>query len=156
MANGTAENSLRYLSSKEAMPLASGLGFLLALLGLLPSSAAAPVATTAPAPAPEAAPPARLFDSRIRSLHRRAMITCQWFLTALSVRPGNSLAMTAQRLPWTRWEARSSSSSSSEKGLRLILGSSWLNHRSLQLFPEKIQFFILIRLLYSSSITLAS
>uniref|UniRef100_A0A0A9DD18 Uncharacterized protein n=1 Tax=Arundo donax TaxID=35708 RepID=A0A0A9DD18_ARUDO len=52
------------------------------------------------------------------------MITCQWFFTALSVRPGKSLAMTAHRLPWTRCEARSSSSSSSEKGFRLILGSS--------------------------------
>jgi hypothetical protein len=92
------------------MLLASGLGFL-AFLGLLSSS-------TAPAVPP------RLFDSLIRSLHRRAMITCQWFLTALSVRPGKSLAMTAHRLPWTRWEARSSSSSSSEKALRLILGSS--------------------------------
>ena len=115
MAKGTA-NSLRYLPSKEAMLLESVLGFL-AFLGLLFSSSAAP---------PVAAPGApRLFDDiLILSLHRRAMITCQWFFTALSVRPGKSLAMTAHLLPWTRCEARSSSSSSSEKGLRLILGSS--------------------------------
>uniref|UniRef100_A0A0A9DBG6 Uncharacterized protein n=1 Tax=Arundo donax TaxID=35708 RepID=A0A0A9DBG6_ARUDO len=115
MANGTT-NSLRYLSSKEAMLFASGLGFL-AFLGL--SSASTP--SVAPTAAP---PPRRLLDSLIRSLHRRAMITCQWFFTALSVRPGKSLAMTAHRFPWTRCEARRSTSSSSEKGLRLILGSS--------------------------------
>ena len=114
MSKGTA-NSLRYLSTKDAMLLESVLGFL-AFLGLFSSSAAPPVA------APGAP---RLFDDiLIRSLHRRAMITCQWFFTALSVRPGKSLAMTAHLLPWTRCEARSSSSSSSEKGLRLILGSS--------------------------------
>lgn len=126
MANGPT-NSLRYLSSKEAMLFASGLGFL-AFLGL--SFSMVPAAAPAVAVAPH------LFDILIRSLHRRAMITCQWFFTALSVRPGKSLAITAHRFPWTRCEARSSSSSSSEKGLRLILGSSWLNHLSLQLFPE--------------------
>ena len=114
MAKGTA-NSLRYLPSKEAMLLESVLGFL-AFLGLLFSSSAAPPVAALGAP--------RLLDILIRSLHRRAMITCQWFFTALSVRPGKSLAMTAHLLPWTRCEARSSSSSSSEKGLRLILGSS--------------------------------
>lgn len=72
------------------------------------------------------------------SLHRRAIITCQWFFTALSVRPGKSLAMVAHLFPCTRWEARRRSSSSSVKGLLLILGSNWLNHLNLQLFPASI------------------
>lgn len=71
-----------------------------------------------------------------------AIITCQWFFTALSVRPGNSRAMRAHLFPCMWWAARSLSSSSSVNGLRLILGSSWLNHLSLQLFPARqILFF---------------
>lgn len=72
------------------------------------------------------------------SLHCRALITCQWFFTALSVRPGKSLAMVAHLFPCTRWEARRRSSSSSVKGFLLILGSNWLNHLNLQLFPDSI------------------
>ena len=75
------------------------------------------------------------------SLHLLAMITCQWFFTALSVRPGNCFAITAHLLPWIRWQARSLSSSSSVKGLLLILGSNWLNHLNLQLFPDLIYNF---------------
>jgi len=70
------------------------------------------------------------------SLDLRAMMTCQWFLTALSVRPGNSLAIMAHLFPWTLWDAISLSSSSSVNGLLLIRGSNWLNHLSRQLFPE--------------------
>jgi hypothetical protein len=44
-------------------------------------------------------------------------------------------------LPWIRWQARSLSSSSSVKGLLLILGSNWLNHLNLQLFPDLIYNF---------------
>jgi len=68
---------------------------------------------------------------------RRAMMTCQWFLTALSVLPGKSLAMMDHLFPWIRWAAKSLSSSSSVKGFRLILGSNWLNHLNLQLLPER-------------------
>lgn len=67
-----------------------------------------------------------------------AIITCQWFFTALSVRPGKCLAITAHLLPWIRWEVIRRSSSSSVKGFLFILGSNWLNHLSLQLFPNKI------------------
>lgn len=67
-----------------------------------------------------------------------AMITCQWFFTALSVRPGKSLAIIAHLLPYTLWAANSLSSSSSVNARRLILGSSWLNHLNLQLFPVTI------------------
>ena len=83
----------------------------------------------------EAAELAALARSLERSRLRRAMTTCQWFLTALSVRPGKWRAMSAHLLPWARWALSSRSSSSSVKGRLLIRGSSWLNHRSRQLLP---------------------
>lgn len=69
------------------------------------------------------------------SLCLLAMITCQWFFTALSVLPGKSLAIMAHLLPYILCAVKSLSSSSSEKDLLFILGSSWLNHLNLQLFP---------------------
>jgi len=63
------------------------------------------------------------------------IITCQWFFTALSVLPGNSLAIIAHLLPYILWALKSLSSSSSQKLFLLILGSNWLNHLNLQLFP---------------------
>lgn len=78
---------------------------------------------------------AALARSLDRSRLRRAMTTCQWFLTALSVRPGKWRAIRAHLLPWARWAASSRSSSSSENGRLLMRGSSWLNHRRRQLLP---------------------
>lgn len=75
------------------------------------------------------------------SLCLLAMITCQWFFTALSVLPGKSLAIMAHLLPYILCAVISLSSSSSEKDLLLILGSSWLNHLNLQLFPATRIFF---------------
>uniref|UniRef100_A0A804N232 Uncharacterized protein n=1 Tax=Zea mays TaxID=4577 RepID=A0A804N232_MAIZE len=71
----------------------------------------------------------------VRSRCLRAVRTCQWFLTALSVRPGKRRAMSAHLLPWARCAATSRCSSAAENGRRLTRGSSWLNHRSRQLFP---------------------
>lgn len=72
---------------------------------------------------------------RDRSRSFLAITTCQWFLTALSVRPGKRRAIIAHLFPWNRWAARSLSSSSSVNGRRLMRGSNWLNQRNLQLFP---------------------
>lgn len=66
-----------------------------------------------------------------------AIMTCQWFFTPLSVLPGNSLAIIDHLLPYILCAVNSLSSSSSVNAFLLILGSSWLNHLSLQLFPEK-------------------
>mmetsp|Transcript_48955 Transcript_48955/g.122339 ORF Transcript_48955/g.122339 Transcript_48955/m.122339 type:complete len:325 (+) Transcript_48955:199-1173(+) len=49
----------------------------------------------------------------------------QWFLMALSVRPGRSLAISVQRLPWISCALTMMVSSSSVQGPRLIEGSSW-------------------------------
>lgn len=71
------------------------------------------------------------------SLSLLAIMTCHRFFTALSVLPGKSLAISAHLLPNCLCEDRIFSSSSALKPLLLILGSSWLHHRSLQLFAGR-------------------
>jgi len=69
----------------------------------------------------------------------RAIMTCQWFLIALSVRPGKRRAIRDHLVPYAWRAARSCSSSSLENASRLSCGSSWLIHRSLQLFPISLE-----------------
>ena len=59
----------------------------------------------------------------------------QWFLTALSVRPGSILLISAQRLPRLWCSTRIVLTSSTVKGAFETAGSSWLCHRSRHCFP---------------------
>lgn len=53
---------------------------------------------------------------------------CQWFFTALSVRPGSFSVILAHRLPYFACICMMISSSSDVHGLFLIAGLSWLCH----------------------------
>lgn len=59
---------------------------------------------------------------------RRFSVLFQWFLIALSVRPGRCRAIAAQALPYCACAASSASSSSAVQSPRLMLGSRWLCH----------------------------
>ncbi|KAG9453526.1 hypothetical protein H6P81_006430 [Aristolochia fimbriata] len=67
---------------------------------------------------------------------RLRRVEFQWFLMALSVRPGRSLAMAAHLFPWAAWAEMITSSSSSEKGRCCTEGLNWLHHRSRHDFPD--------------------
>mmetsp|Transcript_39397 Transcript_39397/g.92728 ORF Transcript_39397/g.92728 Transcript_39397/m.92728 type:complete len:236 (+) Transcript_39397:3-710(+) len=78
--------------------------------------------------------PIRMFFS-LRILRR--MVEFQRFLIALSVRPGTSLAISAQRFPWIFCASMIRMSSSSDHGPFMMLGSSWLCQRSRICFPVR-------------------
>ena len=59
---------------------------------------------------------------------RRRMVEFQWFLIALSVRPGRRLAISAHLLPRSECASRMIRSSSSVHGVFLIAGLRWLYH----------------------------
>ena len=59
----------------------------------------------------------------------------QWFLTALSVRPGSILLISAQRLPRLWCSTSMVLTSSTVKGAFETAGSSWLCHLSRHCFP---------------------
>lgn len=60
----------------------------------------------------------------------------QWFLIALSVRPGNILAISAHLFPNLRWLWRMRRSSLSDQFLDLLMfGLRWLCQRSRHCFP---------------------
>lgn len=59
----------------------------------------------------------------LHSPARRLSVLCQWFLIALSVRPGRCFAIAAQALPYCAWAASSASSSTGVQSPRLMLGS---------------------------------
>mmetsp|Transcript_8745 Transcript_8745/g.22774 ORF Transcript_8745/g.22774 Transcript_8745/m.22774 type:complete len:268 (-) Transcript_8745:631-1434(-) len=61
----------------------------------------------------------------------------QWFLMALSVRPGRSLAISAQRFCRVECASMRSRSSSDDHLSFLTLGSSWLCHRSRICLPVR-------------------
>mmetsp|Transcript_21975 Transcript_21975/g.44706 ORF Transcript_21975/g.44706 Transcript_21975/m.44706 type:complete len:436 (-) Transcript_21975:379-1686(-) len=65
----------------------------------------------------------------------RRSVEFQRFLMALSVRPGRSLAISAQRCPNRPCASMSRASSSAVHLSFLTLGSSWLCHRSRICFP---------------------
>ncbi|THU66074.1 hypothetical protein C4D60_Mb05t10360 [Musa balbisiana] len=68
---------------------------------------------------------------------RRRRVEFQWFLTALSVRPGRRRAMVAHLFPYRAWAATMASSSAGLKGRRCTVGLSWLHHRSRHDFPDR-------------------
>ena len=57
------------------------------------------------------------------------------FLTAFSVRPGKSFAISLHRFPNTSCASNTTWSSTSVHSPFLIAGSRWLNHRSRHCFP---------------------
>ena len=59
---------------------------------------------------------------------RRFRVEFQRFLMELSVRPGSSLAMWAQRLPYWAWAWMIRASSLAVKGSFLRQGASWLRN----------------------------
>ena len=61
----------------------------------------------------------------------------QWFLTALSVRPGRYLAMSAHLLPNSSWSCMSLRSSSSDQADLLMSWSRWLCQRSRHCLPVR-------------------
>lgn len=65
----------------------------------------------------------------------RRMVEFQWFLIALSVRPGRSLAISAHLLPSCLCASINMLSSSSDHASFLIEGLRWLCHRSLHCLP---------------------
>lgn len=65
----------------------------------------------------------------------RRMVEFQWFLIALSVRPGRSLAISAHLLPSCLCASISMLSSSSDHASFLIEGLRWLCHRSRHCLP---------------------
>mmetsp|Transcript_15571 Transcript_15571/g.49461 ORF Transcript_15571/g.49461 Transcript_15571/m.49461 type:complete len:313 (+) Transcript_15571:205-1143(+) len=69
----------------------------------------------------------------LRSSRRSALF--QWFLMALSVRPGSILAISAHRLPSCRCASSSTRSSSAVQWSFLMAGSSWLCQRSRHCLP---------------------
>mmetsp|Transcript_30302 Transcript_30302/g.59181 ORF Transcript_30302/g.59181 Transcript_30302/m.59181 type:complete len:285 (+) Transcript_30302:1553-2407(+) len=69
---------------------------------------------------PEQPPHSERIWSRLRY-----RVLFQWFLMALSVRPGSSLAISVHLLPWISCALTMRTSSSSVHGPRLIEGSSW-------------------------------
>ena len=104
----------------------------------LPSMPAA--AATAPVAAFIAAAtgPRCLFASRLSLRSSRRSALFHRFLIWLSVRPGRSFAISAQRLPKLRCAAMSSPSSSSDHSLLLIAGSRWLCQRSRHCLPLRV------------------
>ena len=70
-------------------------------------------------------------------MERRLSVEFQWFLMALSVRPGRRRAMVAHLLPWMEWARRICWSSQSEKGRWWTCGLSWLHHRRRHDLPER-------------------
>ncbi len=68
---------------------------------------------------------------------RRFRVEFQWFLTALSVRPGSNRAITAHRLPCAACAATTAASSQSENAALRTPGSSWLHHRRRQDLPDR-------------------
>lgn len=62
----------------------------------------------------------------------------QWFLIALSVRPGTSLLISVHLLPISCCSRLTIMLSSSVNGLLLIRGSKWLYQRSLHCLPERL------------------
>ncbi|KVI09928.1 Ribosomal protein L41 [Cynara cardunculus var. scolymus] len=68
---------------------------------------------------------------------RRRRVEFQWFLIALSVRPGRSLEMVDHLLPWIACARRITSSSSRVNGRCSTSGLSWLHHRRRHDFPER-------------------
>lgn len=71
------------------------------------------------------------------SLARRFSVEFQWFLTALSVRPGSNRAMVAHRFPNRAWAAKIVSSSVGENGRCSTFGLNWLHHLSRHDFPDR-------------------
>jgi hypothetical protein len=67
----------------------------------------------------------------------RLSVEFQWFLTALSVRPGRSFAMTAHLLPCAACALIMTASSHWEKGSFLTSGFSWLHQRRRHDLPER-------------------
>lgn len=65
----------------------------------------------------------------------RRIVEFQWFLIALSVRPGRSLAISAHLLPSCLCASISMLSSSSDHASFLIEGLRWLCHRSRHCLP---------------------
>lgn len=61
--------------------------------------------------------------------HCRRYVEYQWFLIALSVRPGNNLAISAHRFPRRAWAARIKCVSSARHGALSMSGSRKLSHR---------------------------
>jgi len=59
----------------------------------------------------------------------------QWFLIALSVRPGKKEVISTHLLPFNLWQRNNTHSSSSLQASLLILGFKWLCHLSLHYFP---------------------
>mmetsp|Transcript_3011 Transcript_3011/g.5756 ORF Transcript_3011/g.5756 Transcript_3011/m.5756 type:complete len:237 (+) Transcript_3011:103-813(+) len=66
----------------------------------------------------------------------RLMVLYQWFLMALSVRPGRSFAISAHLLPTRCWASYMYFSSSSVHGSFLMSGSRWFSHLVLHCFPD--------------------
>lgn len=66
--------------------------------------------------------------SLLAAHERFCMVLFQWFLMALSVRPGRCFAISAQRFPYFLCNARIFSSSSCVNAHFLIFGSRWLCH----------------------------
>ena len=79
------------------------------------------------------------FLSRTISLFRRRIcrliVLYQWFLIALSVRPGSNFAISAHRFPIRACSLLIISSSSTLQGLFLMEGSRWFNHLVRHCFP---------------------
>mmetsp|Transcript_26908 Transcript_26908/g.54814 ORF Transcript_26908/g.54814 Transcript_26908/m.54814 type:complete len:313 (-) Transcript_26908:428-1366(-) len=67
----------------------------------------------------------------------RLRVEFQWFLMALSVRPGSSFAISAHRFCSRLWASMSKASSSGVQRSLRTLGSSWLCHRSRICFPVR-------------------
>ena len=67
----------------------------------------------------------------------RRMLEFQWFLIALSVRPGSSFAISAHLLPHSRHAVTITASSASVHGPLLMSAHKWLCHRSRHCFPSR-------------------
>ena len=83
---------------------------------------------------PPPLPPA-FSSSRFLLSCRRRIVEFQWFLTELSVRPGNSFAISAHLFPNVACASRIIRSSSCVHGSFLMPGCKWLCHRSRHCLP---------------------